>query len=96
MFRSVAAHLGRPLTACYVRDPKTIACRTDVYLGFDEAEASWKAELLRYHDSQHQRNLRTRGHGFDVRILDVNRHIARELNLSEQYAEVFELERFVT
>ena len=94
MIRNMATHLGRPLIACYVRDPKTIACRTDLYFGFDEAEAAWKAELLRYHDSQHQRNLRTRGHGFDVRILDINRHIARELNLSEQYAEAFELERF--
>ena len=94
LFRSVAAHLGRSLTAYYVRDPKTIACRTDVYLGFEEAAAGWKAELLRCHDSQQQRNLRTRGHGFDARILDFNRRIAHELHLAEPYAEAFEFEQF--
>ena len=94
LVREVAAHLEQPLTACYIRDPKTIACRTDVYLGFDETAAAWKAELLRFHDSQQQRNLRTRGRGFDWRILEVNRQIARELKLPEPYAEAFELERF--
>lgn len=41
-----------------------------------------------------QRNLRTRGHGFDDRILDYNRQTARDLSLSEKYAEAFEIEIF--
>ena len=61
---------------------------------FGQREADWKAELLRYHDSQHQRNLRTRGHGFDERVLAVNRRIARELSLDDEYAEAYEVEIF--
>jgi hypothetical protein len=48
--------------------------------------------MLRFHDSQHQRNLRTRGHGLDDRILEVNRSVARELSLAHEYAEAFEVE----
>ena len=66
--------------------------RADFYMPFGPDQANWKAELLRFHDSQHQRNLRTRGHGFDDRILEVNKKIARELSLEEEYAEAFELE----
>jgi len=44
-----------------------------------EEDAQWKAQLLRFHDSQHQRNLHARGHGFDERILDTNRQIAQDL-----------------
>jgi hypothetical protein len=61
---------------------------------FGQEEADWKAELLRFHDSQHQRNLHTRGHGFDDRILDVNRAIALELSLPCEYAEAFEIELY--
>jgi LmbE family N-acetylglucosaminyl deacetylase len=85
---------GRPVAAWLVRDPKTTSFRTDIFLAFDEAVASWKAELLRFHRSQHQRNLNTRGHGFDERILNVNRQLARELGLTEPYAEAFELKLF--
>ena len=65
--------------------------RHDVYTPFDEGVAEWKAELLRFHDSQHQRNLNTRGHGFDERVLGANREIAKELNLDAPYAEVFDV-----
>ena len=47
--------------------------------------------MLRHHRSQQERNLRTRGHGFDARVLEVNREAARELGAALPYAEVFEL-----
>lgn len=76
------------------RDPKTIAMRVDLFMPFGAAEAAWKARLLRCHDSQQQRNQRARGHGFDERVLGLNRKSARELSLPAEYAEVFELESF--
>lgn len=94
LFRAVAAGLGRPLAGCYIRDPKTLACRLDLYAGFGQEEAEWKAELLRFHHSQQQRNLRTRGTGLDVRILETNRTLARQLGIGEEYAEAFEVELF--
>ena len=75
------------------RDPKTIAMRDDLYQPFDEETAAWKGRLLRCHQSQHQRNLNTRGHGFDVRVLAVNRRIATDLGLKAPYAESFEVWR---
>lgn len=77
-----------------IRDPKTISMRTDLYFPFGQTEADWKAELLRFHDSQQQRNLNTRGYGFDERILKHNRQIAKELSLAEPYAEAFEIETY--
>lgn len=91
MFACLAAAAEFPITACLVRDPKTIASRVDAYTPFEQADADWKAELLRFHDSQHQRNLNTRGHGFDHRLLEVNRAVAAELDLDAPYAEAFEL-----
>ena len=82
------------LAALLFRDPKTTGIRTDLYTDFGDDEAAWKAELLRFHDTQHQRNLNTRGHGLDDRILAVNRTIADELGLEEPYAEAFEVELF--
>jgi len=73
------------------RDPKTLAMRSDLYTFFGEEDARWKAELLRCHQSQHRRNLNTRGYGFDERILRVNRQSAAELPGKGAYAEVFEL-----
>ncbi len=73
------------------RDPKTITMRQDLYTAFDAEESAWKGELLRFHQSQHQRNLNSRGHGFDERILRVNRQIAAELNIRAPFAEIFEL-----
>jgi len=90
----VALEAGYPLVAFLNRDPKTIQMRCDVYLGFGETAAAWKAELLRFHRSQHQRNLNQRGYGFDERILGVNRHSAEACSLEARYAEVFELEFF--
>jgi hypothetical protein len=67
----------------------------DAFMVFGEREAAWKAELLRNHRSQHQRNLNTRGHGFDERILRVNREIAaKHMEMDHQYTEAFEVELF--
>ncbi len=82
---------GTSVTAFLNRDPKTIEMRHDLYTPFEEEEARWKARLLQCHQSQHQRNLNTRGHGIDERILRVNRQTARDLSRAERFAEVFEL-----
>ena len=94
LFRTVVSRAERSLVALLNRDPKTIALRTDLYTPFGEDEAAWKGELLRFHDSQHRRNLQTRGHGFDDRILDENRRIASELSLDSEFAEAFEIETY--
>lgn len=75
------------------RDAKTLAMREDVYTPFDAVEAAWKAGLLRLHDSQQSRNLRSRGQGFDERVLAVNRTTAAVARLPSGFAEVFELRR---
>lgn len=90
MVHKIAQGLGRPLTLLLIRDPKTVSMRTDLYVPFNQEQADWKATLLRFHDTQHQRNLATRGHGFDDRILEGNRQIARALSLAAPYAEAFE------
>ncbi|MFA5028045.1 MAG: PIG-L family deacetylase [Candidatus Methylomirabilota bacterium] len=92
MVRQVATAGERPLGLLLNRDPKTIAMRHDVYTEFDDREAAWKGELLRFHQTQHQRNLRTRGYGFDERILRNNRETAAAAGRGAAYAEVFELE----
>lgn len=89
--RAVAAELGLHAWACLNQDAKTVAMRVDLYLGFGEEEAAWKARLLRCHRSQQERNLRTRGQGFDARVLEVNRQAARSLAIDAPYAEAFEL-----
>jgi len=91
MVKDVLSRIGFPVTAFLSRDPKTISMHTDLFMPFDEEQAEWKAQLLRFHDTQHQRNLNTRGHGLDDRILAVNRLIASELGLDAPYAEAFEL-----
>ena len=73
------------------RDPKTIAMREDVYVLFDEETAEWKRALLRHHASQQHRNLRSRGRGFDARILDGNARVAVTAGRPGRYAEVFEV-----
>jgi LmbE family N-acetylglucosaminyl deacetylase len=90
--RRIAERLPQRPSLLLNRDPKTIALRVDLYLPFGEAEAGWKGELLRFHDSQQQRNLHARGAGFDARILDDNRKAARELGIGAPYAETFEVE----
>ncbi|NQT93554.1 MAG: PIG-L family deacetylase [Lentisphaerae bacterium] len=94
LFARAARQVRRPLVAFLNRDPKTVEMRIDLYMPFGQEEADWKALLLRFHDSQHQRNLLSRGHGFDDRILGVNRAIAQDLSLRCEYAEAFEVEMF--
>lgn len=57
LLRQVAGEIGFPITAFLSRDPKTVRMRIDCYTEFGEEEARWKGQLLRYHASQHQRNL---------------------------------------
>lgn len=73
------------------RDPKTIAMREDVYVLFGEEDAVWKRALLRHHESQQRRNMRTRGIGFDERILAGNARIASAAARDGLFAEAFEL-----
>jgi len=94
MFRQIAPQLPHPVIVFLNRDPKTIHMRCDVYSGYGKEMAAWKAKLLRFHDSQHQRNLNQRKHGFDERILMADGHNARECSLEMPYAEAFEIESF--
>ncbi len=80
------------LHICLNRDPKTIAMRIDLATGFTDNEATWKRQLLRCHDSQQQRNLRTRQHGFDDRILQDNAQAATAAGIAAPFAELFELQ----
>lgn len=81
----------RSVLALLVRDPKTLGMRLDLVTPFGTDAAGWKAEMLRCHASQHERNLRSRGHGLDERILRVNREIAEEAGVVEKFAEGFEV-----
>ncbi|HWU97970.1 MAG TPA: PIG-L family deacetylase [Oxalicibacterium sp.] len=92
LFRAVALAEKWSLWAVLNKDAKTVTMRTDLFTSFNEDDAAWKAELLRLHQSQHQRNLNTRGSGFDERVLAINRKDGATVNA--QYAEFFELERF--
>jgi LmbE family N-acetylglucosaminyl deacetylase len=94
LFRAAALQEKLQLWAVLNQDAKTIAIRHDLYTAFDIEAAEWKARLLRLHQSQHQRNLNTRGHGFDERVLAVNQASANTLGISAPYAEVFELEYY--
>lgn len=94
IFREIVRLERAAVTAFLNRDPKTVAMRTDVYTGFDEATAAWKAGLLRCHQSQQQRNLNTRKHGFDERILGLNRQYAAGCDGAWPYAETFEVEHY--
>lgn len=92
MMKAIASRMEWPVALMLNSDVKTVGMRKDFYLAFDETEAQWKSELLRYHDSQHQRNLRDRGYGFDERVLMLNRRTAAELGIGKPYAASFELE----
>lgn len=91
--RASLAALGREAWALLNQDAKTLQMRVDVFLDFGEDDAQWKAELLRLHRSQQARNLRTRGSGFDARVLEVNRQAAAALATPLPYVEAFELAR---
>lgn len=93
-FHSIAIQDRLQLHAFLNLDAKTLALRTDVAMPFDEEAASWKCELLRFHRSQQERNLKARGIGFDERVLAVNRAAAIPAASLKPYAEVFELRRF--
>lgn len=90
-WRSAAAETPRSPAGWMLRDPKTIEMRLDLVVPFDETEAAWKAEMLRFHRSQQERGLHQRGHGLDERILRVNRDTARRAGLAAPYAEGFEI-----
>ena len=91
---AIAATLQRQAWACLNQDAKTLQMRMDLFLDFAEDDARWKGELLRWHRSQQARNLRTRGRGFDARVLEVNRQAAEWLGTPLPHAEAFELMRF--
>jgi LmbE family N-acetylglucosaminyl deacetylase len=91
--RAAAAELGLDTWACLNQDAKTLGMRLDLFFDFDEEGATWKAGLLRCHRSQQERNLRTRGMGFDQRVLEVNRQAAAGLPTALPYAEAFEVAR---
>lgn len=90
---ALATELGLDAWACLNQDAKTVQLRVDLYFAFGEEDAAWKARLLRCHRSQQERNLRSRGSGFDERVLQVNRQAAQALGLAAPYAEAFELQR---
>jgi LmbE family N-acetylglucosaminyl deacetylase len=92
MFSRAAYSLPGGCAAFLIRDPKTLGMRIDTYMPFGSKEEPWKRQLLRYHVSQDTRNRQWRGHGFDDRILEVNRKIAAELSLGAEFAEAFEIE----
>ena len=92
MFLRAAATLDEPPAAFLIRDPKTLSFRADLYMPFDEEAARWKRRLLLHNRSQEHRNRRQRDHGFDDRILDVNRQIAAEMNCGAPFAEAFQVE----
>ena len=94
MFHKVALEAAYPLAAFLNRDPKTIQMRCDLYLGYTETAAAWKGELLRFHLSQHLRNLNKRGYGMDERILKVDQHSAEACSTGSPYAEIFEIKLF--
>ena len=87
----LALTLGLDAWACLNQDAKTLDMRMDLVFEFGEEDAAWKAQLLRFHRSQQERNLRSRGAGFDQRVLQVNRRAAQALGVAWPYAEVFEL-----
>lgn len=94
LFRQSAQAEKLSLVACLNQDPKTVAMRHDLFFAFGPETETWKRELLRSHRSQQERNLHQRGHGFDDRILGLNRQIAEQLGVEEPYAEAFELESY--
>jgi hypothetical protein len=94
LLKKIACEIDYSVTAFLNRDPKTIRMQSDMYKVFSETDAEWKRQLLLFHRSQHQRNLNTRNHGFDDRILDLNRKIALEELGFDGYAEAFEMNEF--
>jgi LmbE family N-acetylglucosaminyl deacetylase len=88
-FHAWCENRTHPPLALLVRDPKNLGMRVDLITPYDSAQAGWKAALLRCHRSQHERNLRSRGTGFDERILASDRAAARPFGITA--AESFEV-----
>ncbi|MEK6534203.1 MAG: PIG-L family deacetylase [Thermodesulfobacteriota bacterium] len=91
----------KSIVGLYNEDPKTLEIRKDLFVLFNEEDARWKGNLLKNHDSQQQRNLRSRKIGFDERILRMNHESWRQLcetaflaGQPDRYAEAFEIELF--
>ncbi|MBK1826904.1 PIG-L deacetylase family protein [Haloferula rosea] len=93
-FDAWARERGGSTLALLVKDPKTLGMRVDLVTAFSDEEAAWKGGMLRCHESQQTRNLRSRGYGLDERILRTNRDIAREAGLDAGYAEAFEVQEY--
>lgn len=91
MVERAVSTLRQQVTFMLNMDPKTIAIEPDYYSGFGDNIAEWKVALLRCHRSQQQRNLHSRQHGFDYRILEFNRQSAKQFRLPVTYAELFEV-----
>jgi LmbE family N-acetylglucosaminyl deacetylase len=99
--KSIALKKQKPVVALYNEDPKTIEMRHDLFVLFGDESGDWKRALLRVHTSQQQRNIHSRGIGFDERILNMNhlryrlfRESLSTVDGSAKYAEVFEIELF--
>ncbi|MBN8459483.1 MAG: PIG-L family deacetylase [Verrucomicrobia bacterium] len=88
-FRAWCDSRPSPPLALLVRDPKNLGMRVDLVTPYDAASAVWKGALLRCHRSQHARNLRSRGIGFDERILAPDREAGEALGFAA--AECFEI-----
>ncbi len=91
----------KPIMGLYNEDPKTLEMRKYLFVLFNEEDARWKKDLLKIHDSQQQRNLRSRKIGLDERILHMNHESWRQLcgttlpaGQPDRYAEAFEIELF--
>lgn len=93
-FHAIATEDGLRVHACLNQDAKTASMRPDLYMYFGAEDAAWKARMLRFHLSQQERNLKSRGQGFDERVLSVNRQAAAKAGGLMPYAEVFELQAF--
>lgn len=91
-FHEIATADCMQMQACLNLDAKTVSMQPDLYMFFGEEDAAWKAQLLRFHRSQQERNLKTRGQGFDQRVLDVNRQAAIDAGGAMPYAEAFEMQ----
>ena len=92
MMRHIAKCMEWPIALMLNSDVKTVDMRKDWFVPFSQEKAQWKRQLLRFHDSQHQRNLRVRGYGFDDRVLSLTRQTAKELGITLPYAASFEVE----
>jgi len=92
MLHEILKECDSPIITLLNRSPDTISMQHDLYIVFDDNDAEWKSNLLLFHHSQHMRNLHLRKYGFDERILNINKYIARKYLNIDKYAEVFEIE----